>query len=30
VATLRELPHTAAAFLELLPEEFRPGVGGSR
>jgi hypothetical protein len=31
VAALRELPHTAAAFLELLPEEFRPqGVGGSR
>jgi hypothetical protein len=31
VAALRELPHTAASFLELLPEEFRPqGVGGSR
>jgi len=31
VAALRELPHTAAAFLELLPERFRPqGVGGSR
>jgi hypothetical protein len=31
VAVLRELPHTAAAFLELLPEEFRPqGLGGPR
>lgn len=31
VAALRELPHTAAAFLELLPEELQPqGVGGSR
>jgi hypothetical protein len=31
VAALRELPHTAAAFLELLPEEFKPqSVGGSR
>jgi hypothetical protein len=31
VAALRELPHSAAAFLELLPEEFGPrGVGGSR
>ena len=31
VAALRELPHTAAAFLELLPEEFRPqGIGGPR
>jgi hypothetical protein len=31
VAALRELPRTAAAFLELLPEEFRPqSVGGSR
>ncbi len=31
VAALRELPHAAAAFLELLPERFRPqGVGGSR
>ena len=31
VAALRELPHTAAAFLALLPEEFRPqSVGGSR
>jgi len=31
VAALRKLPHTAAAFLGLLPEEFRPqGVGGSR
>jgi hypothetical protein len=31
VAALRGLPHTAAAFLELLPEEFRPqGDGGSR
>jgi hypothetical protein len=30
VASLRELPHTAAAFLGLLPEEFRPHkVGGS-
>jgi shikimate kinase len=31
VGALRELPHTAAAFLELLPEAFRPyGVGRSR
>ncbi len=31
VATLRELPHTAAAFLGLLPEVFRPHeAGGSR
>ena len=31
LAVLRELPDTAAAFLELLPLEFRPGgVGGSR
>jgi shikimate kinase len=31
VAALRELPHTAAAFLELLPEEFGPqSFGGSR
>ncbi len=31
VAALRELPHTAAAFLELLPEEFRTrGAGDSR
>jgi len=31
VAAMRELPHTAAAFLGLLPESFRPdGVGGSR
>jgi len=30
VGALRELPHTATAFLGLLPEEFRPQVGGSR
>jgi len=31
VGALRELPHTAAAFLGLLPEDFRPHeAGGSR
>ena len=31
VAALRELPQTAAAFLELLPQPFRPhGTGGRR
>jgi len=28
VAVLRELPHTADAFLELLPQEFLPKRAG--
>jgi hypothetical protein len=28
VAVLRELPHTADAFLELLPQEFLPQIAG--